>query len=172
MPETGSDSSAARAGTDISHWLRRPVTRWRRAGKMVKSAPGPEPEKALASGFARMVADFSSPRSVRWLFFFPWRERESPQEMGDLLGSLLKKEFSAGSEKRMPLCSSQGGTAGSSLCPAVGLISDSGTGRSPVRFSPAGSPVLQLSPRREGSLCQQSWGEAAHQAAITPAAAA
>lgn len=65
-----------------------------------------------------------------------------------------------------------GQPAGSSPGPAVGIISDGGTGRSPVRFSPSGSPVLQLSPRREGSLCQQSWGEAANQAAIAPAAAA
>lgn len=60
---------------------------------MVKSAPEPEPEKALASGFAGMVADFSSSRRVRWLLSFLWRERGSPQELGDLLGSFLKKEF-------------------------------------------------------------------------------
>lgn len=36
----------------------------------------------------------------------------------------------------MPLCSSQGGTAGRSLCPAVGSISDSGTAGHLCAFHP------------------------------------
>lgn len=97
---------------------------------------------------------------------------KAPKRWGICWPLSWRMSFSACSEKLMPLCSTQGGTAGSSLCPAVGIISDGGMGHLSVRFSPSGSPVLQLSPRREGSLCQQPWREAANQAAIAPAATA
>lgn len=115
-------------------------------------------------------------------FVSPLQREEKPQDMGDPRDSFFKNKCLCLQRETPRLWSfTKGGDSGKqieSCCGnhlprmwewADGLRNGWVTH---VLSHPSGSPVLQLSARRESPLCQQSWRETSNQATITPAATA
>lgn len=112
MPKTGSDSSDAKAGTDISLWLRRHVTCWRLTEKMVKSALGGacgESPTPLGSPVCLPISLFLGKSAG---FIFPLQREGIPSDRVICSILSLRMDFSACSEKLVLLSSMIGGDSG------------------------------------------------------------